>query len=175
MTWDDYTKNFTIKENGTELGSLDLLWKTGTDAPLNVGGTGETIGAILGFDTEDDSLGPVESSREVEWGIFNTLVDLQGYLKDNDTDGLERTLGRLDAHYKRMTSKIVDTGISYNRLQVRQTITTENNLSLTERRSSIEDADIVEAVMELQAISTAYQASLSSSAKILNLSLVDYL
>ena len=84
-------------------------------------------------------------------------------------------MGRLDAHYERMTSKIVDTGISYNRLQVRQTITTENNLSLTERRSSIEDADIVEAVMELQAISTAYQASLSSSAKILNLSLVDYL
>ena len=81
VTWDDYTKNFTIKENGTELGSLDLLWKTGTDAPLNVGGTGETIGAILGFDAEDDSLGPVESSREVEWGIFNTLVDLQGYLK----------------------------------------------------------------------------------------------
>ncbi len=54
-------------------------------------------------------------------------------------------------------------------------MTTENSLSLTERRSTIGDADIIEAVMKLQTIETAYQASLSSTAKIISLSLVDYL
>ncbi|SDT85730.1 flagellar hook-associated protein FlgL [Desulfobacula phenolica] len=175
VSWDSYTKNFTIKENGTELESFDLLWQTGENAPVSAGGSGGSIGEILGFDIEDDIAAPVESEREVEWGIFNTLVDLNQYLADNDPYGIERTLGRLEAHFESMTSKIVDVGNKYNRLEIRNKITTENNLSLKERKSTIEDADIVEAVMNLQAIEAAYQASLSSTAKIMNLSLVDYL
>ncbi len=175
VSWDAYTKNFTIKENGTELAEFDLLWQTGENAPVSAGGAGGSIGGILGFDIEDDIGAPVESDREVEWGIFNTLIDLNGYLADNDTDGIERTLGRLDAHFSEMVSNIVDVGIRYNRLEIRNEITTENNLSLTERRSTIEDADIIEAVMNLQSIETAYEASLSSTAKIMSLSLVDYL
>ena len=103
------------------------------------------------------------------------MIDLNQYLADNDTDGLERTLGRLDAHFNSMTSEIVEIGNNYTRLEIREKITTENSLSLTERRSTIEDADIIEALMNLKAIDTAYQASLSSSAKIMKLSLVDYL
>jgi len=111
----------------------------------------------------------------VEWGIFNTLIDLNGYLEHNDTYGIERTLGRLEAHYNSMTSNIVDIGIKYNRLEIRDKMTTENSLSLTERRSNIEDADIIEAIMNMQSFETAYQAALNSTAKIMNLSLVDFL
>lgn len=175
VTWDAYSKNFTIKERGSELAGFDLLWQTGENAPLSAGGTGESIGGILGFDTEDDVAAPVESDREVEWGIFNTLIDLNGYLDNNETDGIERTLGRLEAHFNSMTSKIVDIGIKYNRLEIREKITTENTLSMTERRSNIEDADMIEAIMNLQSFETAYQAALSSTARIMNLSLVDYL
>lgn len=175
VTWDDYTKNFTIKENGTELAEFDLLWQTGENAPLAAGGTGESMGGILGFDTQDEIAAPVKSDRDVEWGIFNTLLDLNRYLADNDVDGIERTLGRLDAQYNSMTSEIVDVGIRDNRLKIRSQITMEVNLSLTERKSTIEDIDIVEATLNLQAITTAYEAALSSTAKITKLSLVDYL
>jgi len=175
VSWDAHTKNFTIKENGTDLAQFDLAWQTGENAPLASGGTGQSIGGILGFDAQDDLAAPVESEREVEWGIFNTLIDLNQYLADNDTEGIERSLGRLDAHFNDMTSKIVEIGNNYSRLEIRDKITTENSLSLTERRSTIEDADIVKALMNLKAIDTAYQAALSSSAKIMKLSLVDYL
>jgi flagellar hook-associated protein 3 FlgL len=175
VSWDDYTKNFTIKENGTELAGFDLLWQTGDNAPLAAGGTGESIGGILGFDTQDETAAPIESERKAEWGIFNTLIDLNQYLADNDTDGLERTLGRLDAQYNRMTSEIVDIGIRYNRLDIRTQITSEVSLSLTERRSTIEDVDIIEATLNLQSIQTTYEAALSSTARIMQLSLVDYL
>jgi len=74
-----------------------------------------------------------------------------------------------------MTSNIVDIGIKYNRLEIRDKMTTENSLSLTERRSNIEDADIIEAIMNMQSFETAYQAALNSTAKIMNLSLVDFL
>jgi flagellar hook-associated protein 3 FlgL len=175
VTWDDYTKNFTIKENGTELAGFDLLWQTGDNAPLAAGGTGESIGGILGFDTQDEMAAPIESPREVEWGIFNTLIDLNQYLADNDTDGIERTLGRLDAQYNSMTSEIVDVGIRYNRLDIRAQITDAVHFSLTERKSTIEDVDIIEATLNLKTIQTTYEAALSSTATIMQLSLVDYL
>lgn len=175
VTWDDYTKKFTIKENGTALSGFNLQWQTGENAPLAAKGTGKSIGGLLGFDTQDDNWAPIESDRKVEWGLFNTLLDLNLYLADNDADGIERTLGRLDAQFNNMTSEIVNAGIRYNRLDIRNQITTEVNLSLKERKSTIEDIDIVEATLNLQSIQTAYDAALSSTAKIIKLSLVDYL
>ncbi len=176
VAWDDVTRKFTIKENGHDLEEFQLQWNSGDNAPVDLGGTGQGIGSVLGFDSvEDDVYTAMESSREVEWGIFNTLIDLKQYLSENDRDGIERSIDRLEISYDNMTSKIVDTGMKYSRLQVRETITSEVSLSLTERRSNIEDADIIESIMNLQNIETAYQAALSSTSKVLNISLVDYL
>ncbi len=176
VSWDSFTKKFSIKENGTSLDEFDLQWHSGADAPLSQGGTGQSIGSILGFDGDSDDVAKgVESERPVEWGIFNTLVDFKKYLSDNDTDGIERTIGRLETDYNVMTSNIADTGMKYSRLEVRDSITKEANLSLTKRKSMIEDADMIESVMKLQSLQTAYQASLASTSKIMNVSLVDYL
>ncbi len=176
VAWDDYTQKFTIKENGTRLDEFHLQWQSGDNAPLARGGTGESMGSILGFDSlSDDVEIPLKSSRDVAWGIFNTLLDLKQYLSENDTDGIERTIGRLETNFDNMTSRIVDVGMKYSRLEVREKITSQVSLSLTERRSMIEDADIIESVMNLQNIQTAYEAALASTSKILNVSLVEYL
>jgi flagellar hook-associated protein 3 len=175
VSFDNYTKKFAIKENGTELEEFHLQWQTGENAPLSEGGTGESMGSILGFEIFDDVETPLKSSKDVEWGIFNTLFDLKQYLNDNDRDGIERTIGRLEINYDNMTSRIVDAGMKYSRLEIRQTLTTEVGLSLAERRSTLEDADIVESIMKIKNIEIAYQAALSSTAKVMNLSLVDYL
>jgi len=175
VTYDEYTQRFTIKENGQDLETLQLQWGTGENADESVGGTGQSIGSLIGFNPVDDIESAVSSETEVEWGIFNTLIDLKAYLTDNDTDGINRTIGRLELNYSNMTSRIVDSGMKYSRLLVRENITTEVNLSLTERKSMIEDADIVESIMQLQNIQVAYQAALSSTSQVLNLSLVDYL
>ncbi|MCA1787840.1 MAG: hypothetical protein LC657_17845, partial [Desulfobacteraceae bacterium] len=50
VSWDDHTNKFTIKENGSRLEELRLLWQSGENAPLDQGGTGMSIGPILGFD-----------------------------------------------------------------------------------------------------------------------------
>ncbi len=175
VSFDNYTKKFAIKESGTDLEEFHLQWRTGDNAPTSVGGTGESIGSILGFDIIDDEETPLRSSKDVEWGIFDTLFDLKEYLNNNDRDGIERTIGRLEINYDNMTSRIVDAGMKYSRIEIRQTLTTEVGLSLTERSSSIEDADIVESIMKIQNIEVAYQAALSSTAKVINVSLVDYL
>ncbi|WDP89781.1 MAG: flagellar hook-associated protein FlgL [Desulfobacter sp.] len=176
VTWDSETKKFTIKENGTELDEFHLMWNSGDHAAASAGGTGESAAGILGFDSaSDDIYSPMESQREVEWGIFTTLLDMKQYLSENDRDGIERTIGRLETDYDSMTSKIVDSGMRFSRLDVRDNITNEVKLSLNERRSNIEDADMIESVMKLQGIETAYKAALSATSKVLNISLVDYL
>lgn len=173
--FDNYTKKFTIKENGTELEEFHLQWQTGDNAPPSQGGTGESMGTILGFDIIDDVETPLKSAKDVEWGVFNTLFDLKQYLNNNDRDGIERTIGRLEINYDNMTSRIVDAGMKYSRLEIRQTLTMEVGLSLSERRSTLEDADIIESIMRLKNIEVAYQAALSSTARVINISLVDYL
>lgn len=175
VSWDAYTKSFTIKENGVDLDGLELLWGSGPNAESSAGGTGQSIGALMGFDAEDEMHGPAQSQREVEWGIFNTLIDIKAYLADNDRDGLERTIGRLETSYKEMTSRIANVGIGVNRLEIRDKISIESRLSFTERKSEIEDADLIESYMKMQTIETAYQAALSSISRIMKLSLVDYL
>jgi len=176
VSWDGYTRKFTIQESGSSLQEFHLKWQTGENAPLDQGGTGQSMGSILGFNGDADDVDKsIESSRPAQWGAFNTLIDLKSYLSNNDRDGIERTIGRLEINYDNMTSRIVDAGMKYNRLDVRETITTNVSLSLTERRSTLEDADAVKAIMDLQNIENAYQAALSSTATVLNISLVDYL
>ncbi len=175
VNFDDVTKKFTMKENGTSLENFHLQWQTGENAPLSHGGTGESIGTVLGFNAIDDNGTPLKSEKNVEWGVFNTLFDLKEYLRNNDRDGIERTIGRLETNYDIMTSRIVDAGMKYSRLEVRETLIIDVGLSLAERRSTIEDADMVESIMKMKNIETAYQAALSSTAKVMNISLLDYL
>ena len=70
---------------------------------------------------------------------------------------------------------VADTGIKYNRLEIKEKIMTDLGLSLTERRVNLEEADIIDTIMKLNSQELAYKASLSSTARIMKLSLADYL
>jgi len=170
VSYNYISHKFTIKEDG-ELGrkleNFHLLWGTGSDVATNAA-------SVLGFDQVDISSLPAKSEETV-WGLFETLFDLKRYLEKDDVDGISRTMTRLDTHYDSITSVLSDIGIKYNRLEVRKQVSAESKLSITERKSMIEDADIVESIMNLKSIQTAYDASLNSTARIINLSLVDFL
>ena len=160
----------TIKEDGEAgqtLERLDLLWESGNDAV-------ESAAQVMGFEEKDVSDTPAKGEK-VSWGVFETLFDLKEYLSRNDVDGIQRSLTRLDTHYNSTTSVISDLGVRNNRIDVNQKVSAESKLTLTERKSTIEDADIVESIMKLKSIETAYQASLSTTSKIMNMSLVDFL
>jgi flagellar hook-associated protein 3 FlgL len=168
VSWDAENKKMAIKEAGTALDELTLLWESGKNTLSSAAG-------VLGFDRLDDSAIAGHSQQEAEWGIFNTLFDLRQYLDNNDVNGLDRSMTRLDKHFKYLSTLIADTGIKANRIEVKQKINMDLNLSLTERGSKIEDADMIKAVMELQSNQLAYEAALKSSTMLLQLSLVDYL
>lgn len=107
--------------------------------------------------------------------IFKTLLDLKGHLESNDRDGIQTAMGELDSHMDNLRTRIADTGAKMNRLELKSNIIQDLRLTYTDRKSELEDADIAEAIMDLKAKELAYQAALNSSAKVMKMSLVDFL
>jgi len=133
--------------------------KIGRDATVQVGSDGE---AVFGTSGEADD-------------IFKTLNDLKTALENNNVDGIQEAMTKLDDHFDHISAKISDVGSKVNRMEIKENILQDMNITNTERLSKIEDADITEAIMDLKAKELAYQAALAAAAKLLRVSLVDYL
>ncbi|MBW2616276.1 MAG: flagellar hook-associated protein FlgL, partial [Deltaproteobacteria bacterium] len=123
-----------------------------------------------------DAAVQVGSDGEAAFGdIFTTLSDLKDALGANDVSGIQTAMGELDAHFDHVSSKISDIGSKMVRMEIKENIFQDLKISNTERLSKIEDADIAEAIINLKAKELAYQAALASSAKVMKMSLVDYM
>jgi len=131
--------------------------KIGKDIDLEVGRDGEA------------AFGAAGSS------IFTTLIDLKTYLQGNNAGGIMGTLDSLDADLKNIRSLTSNTGMKIIRLDVKERIIDDLELTNTDRMSSLEDIDFAEAVIDLKSKELAYQASLASASKVMSISLVDYL
>ncbi|MFZ2041481.1 MAG: flagellar hook-associated protein FlgL [Desulfobacterales bacterium] len=171
----DYTVAYDEAGGGysitrADAGGLSLLWQSGPHA-------GVSIAADLGFDPAADATGAAAytGDSQAQWGVFNTLVDLKGYLASGDIDGIERSLSRLDTSFNHMVTTVSTIGARELRLDMKENIIADLEVSLSEKRSQLEDVDVIEAISNLQAIQYAYEAALGASAKVMRTSLVDYL
>ena len=131
--------------------------KIGRNATVEVGSDGEAVFKSPGND------------------MFQTLTDLVSALQGNDVAGIQAAMTNLDNHFDHIGSKIADMGSKTLRMEMKETILQDIELSNTERMSKLEDADIAEAIMELKAKQTAYQAALAASSQVLKVSLIDYM
>jgi flagellar hook-associated protein 3 len=170
VTYDADTKEFTIK-NGS--GSVDtkILWSSGTNAGTNPA-------SDLGFDTASDTTiaaGSSDTGVSTQWGIFKTLIDLKGYLENNDVAGIQQSMTALDADLDQVSSAVSGIGAKGVQLDTKNTILQNMQVSYQTRQSSLEDADMISAVSDVTLKQTAYQAALASSAKVMQVSLLDYL
>jgi flagellar hook-associated protein 3 FlgL len=107
--------------------------------------------------------------------VFSTLTDLKTALQSNDVNGIQDAMGKLDTNLSDTTAKISDIGSKTDRMDIKKNIFQDLNLSDTTRLSNIQDADMVQAMMNVSTAQLTYQAALASSSKVMSLSLVDYL
>lgn len=148
------TDTTPFSDNGTYNGNSNAFTvKIGKDATIEVGSDG---GAVFGY-------------------IFSTMADLKTSLETNDVGGIQDAMSDLDGHFDDISAKISDVGSKMNRMDVKEKIFEDIIFANTDRLSKIEDADMTEAIMELKAREFAYQAALSSSAKLMTLTLMDYM
>jgi flagellar hook-associated protein 3 FlgL len=107
--------------------------------------------------------------------LFTTLSDLKDALTGNDVEGIRAAMTSLDIDLDRITTKISDIGSKVLRMETNEQIFQEVTVSSTQRLSEIEDADMAAAIIELESREVVYRAALASSARIMQLSLVDFL
>ncbi len=172
--YDSTTQTFSIADDNTgTLTDLQLLWNSGDNKA-------KSIGSDIGFISADSTGSGIggtsyQGSDGVVWGIFKTLIDFRDYLQTNDVDGMEKTMTRLDTNFEQIITKISSIGIKEVRIDIQTSIIQDLNLSYEKNKNDIENADIFKTLSDLSAYETAYQATLASSAKIIKLSLVDYI
>jgi len=123
-----------------------------------------------------DATVEVGSDGDATFGtIFTTLSDLKNALEGNEVSGIQAAMSNLDTHFDHISTKISEIGSKMVRMETKENIFQDLKITNTDRLSKIEDADITEAIIDLKSKELAYQAALTSSAKVMQLSLVDYL
>jgi flagellar hook-associated protein 3 len=127
----------------------------------------------------------VTASQIINYGtddgenLMKLLGDITSHLDSTDPTVTENlTNADLSGIQKAMSNVLKlrsEVGAKQNRMESAETINSDQNLNMTEILSSTEDIDITEKAMEYATMQTIYMASLQTSAKILQPSLIDYL
>ena len=150
-------------------------WKTDT-VPFGQDGTYYGDNHAFTIKISNDSIIEVGSDGQAIFqALFTTLSDLKGALEGNDVDSIMAATTNLDIDFDRITTKISDIGSKMIRMETKERIYQDAIITNTERLSEIEDADIAAAIIDLESRQLVYQAALASSARVMELSLVDFL
>ncbi len=108
---------------------------------------------------------------------FNTLIDLRDTLQTDPfvrTDA-EATLEDIDAHMNDVLDVQAALGTKIRRLETTENRIEVSQTGLKELLSSVEDADMAQVITDLQQQQFVYEAALNVNARVMQMSLLDYL
>jgi flagellar hook-associated protein 3 FlgL len=106
--------------------------------------------------------------------IFTTLSKLSDAVV-NDPTQLNALQSSLGSQTTQVQNSLAQVGSQFLRVQNTQSQNTSDGLTMKQNLSSIEDADIAQVMVQLQAQQVAYQAALEATAKAIQPSLTDFL
>jgi flagellar hook-associated protein 3 FlgL len=107
--------------------------------------------------------------------VINTLIKLKQAMEYDDTFAILGSLANLDSGLESINESRAIYGAVTRRMNSTEQTHQQNIVNQNEQISNIEGADLVEAASEFAAMETALQASLSSTARIIQPSLLDFL
>jgi flagellar hook-associated protein 3 FlgL len=108
--------------------------------------------------------------------FFNHLISFQNDLTSGNTTAIAATdAGNVQKDDDNLLYQISNNGVMQNRLNAAATFATNNSQSLDTMISNASSADMVQTMVQLNQAQTAYQAALQSGAKIMQLSLLNYI
>jgi len=109
-------------------------------------------------------------------GLFQTVGDMYGALQENNQEALGgKILQQLDSHLEHLLQCRAEIGARMSRLSSTEQRLQGEHIHLKELRSKIEDIDIAEVITEFMMQENAYKAALSTGARMIYPSLVDFL
>ncbi|MEP7366605.1 MAG: flagellin [Acidobacteriota bacterium] len=108
--------------------------------------------------------------------VFASVNDLRKALLSNDTQQVKDALGRVLYSNTHLNNKLAFYGSAQNQVAEGQNVAFKQELRLKNEISSIEDADLTEAILELNQAQLQQSAALGAQAQIRNKrTLLDYL
>ena len=111
--------------------------------------------------------------------VFDILRDLISGLENPDTDAgtseIATQLPLLTDALDQITNVRAITASTYSRLETTENQLAQFKVKIEDMLSGAEDASIERAVIELQAQETAYEASLETAAKVVQMNLMDFI
>lgn len=126
-----------------------------------------------------DPVNPADDPSTTEGGVFNVLSQIVTKLRNNEqpTDllGNDTTVGTLDYEINNILRLRSQAGASYQRLTDMSAKNESESFNMTELLSKTYDVDVAEKMMQYKVMESVYTASLQTSAKILQPSLLDFL
>ncbi|MCR5431994.1 MAG: flagellar hook-associated protein FlgL [Lachnospiraceae bacterium] len=122
---------------------------------------------------KDDTLSDEQRAKLTEiLDVLNTELDLKdGIMRQS----YAKALTAMSQEEDLVNVAVADIGTRYNRLELTESRLSTQQTEFTDLLSQNEDADIVDTVVNYNAMQTVYNASLSSAAKVVKNTLLDFL
>ncbi|RAW09986.1 flagellar biosynthesis protein FlgL [Paenibacillus taichungensis] len=141
----------------TDSGKINFIVGESIQLPINVTGN-----EVFGNPNEADNL----------FVIFNTISQA---LASGDQKELSNQLTNIDTRTDKMLAIRAEIGAKTNRVELMQGRLSDLEVNLTDLQAKVEDADYAELSIKSKIQENIYNASLSTGAKIISQSLVDFL
>jgi flagellin-like hook-associated protein FlgL len=106
---------------------------------------------------------------------LNDMIALRDAFLNEDFDDITARADELENTRLNVTDGIVELAVKVNGIKTLERINVGRFDQLENSISELVDADLAETIVELNRMQTAYEATLSSGSRILNLSILDYL
>lgn len=107
--------------------------------------------------------------------IFRIIDNLSVALNSEDQDAVSQQLENIESRSNKMQAALSEVGARSNRIELVQNRLLDQNLNFTTLQSKTEDADVASLMIQATSAQTIYEASLKSSAQIMQPSLMDFM
>ncbi|HAG11536.1 MAG TPA: hypothetical protein DCK76_09185 [Desulfotomaculum sp.] len=111
----------------------------------------------------------------IDSDVFTHLFDLKDALKANDSSAVNAQIENLTDDQDLFIQSRSEAGTQINRLEMIKTFIEDQNAVLQNTLAGLQSTDLEMATTELASRMLTYQAALSCTAKVLQISLLDYL
>lgn len=157
--------------------------KTDQAPYTSAGAAGDTTDSGLFYLNVSPSVKvPVSITGEVVFGnagaannVFKILDDLAKALDDNVVTGITDSLTKIDASVDHITISWAEVGARMNRFDLMENRIAGEQVSLKEQRANVANVDFATAITDLKTKENVLQAALSTGARVMQTSLLDFL
>lgn len=140
---------------------------------IDVGAGGQTLQGA--HDGTSVFLGYTNGAPDATRGVLPALRQLAQALSGSDTSQIGSALSTIDDAVDATQVRVGELGARQNQTDAVTTGLTALQSTLTQQKSGLSEVDMEQAVTEMLARQTTYQAAMMASSKVMGMSLTDYL